>query len=280
MLPLCYEERPMLTRAMLGAAMIHELVHGDLAAFQARLRSGEVHVPQEKHLLVRYVRSMCEADKRCLNLRVLALLVEEGAAFDADEVHEAIAEALKHDHTMVRALTLQCEPQLETLALLFAQAHQIDLYFEIGGPLVDGMVHAVVAHAHETNVKETSRALDVLIGRKGAPIDERDSLGNTPLHRATFPQMTFTLLSIKADPNAVNRAGRTPLHMAPTPEIAALLLDFGANPTLKDMGQRTPAQTATSVAVRDVLRAERMPVSQKEKGEAHADGLLSYFEMN
>jgi hypothetical protein len=262
LLPLtCYEDRSLLSRNNTGTRMMYEMVQGGVEAFMVRVRRGEVHMPQEKNLLARYVRAMHEAKKEpALDRRMLAALVAEGAAMVECEVVEAVRVALTlHlNGAMIRLLVEECKRsssvRLEEVALLFVQEQRVELYFDLGGKLVRGMVIGVAAAAHVANTDETNLAFDQLIGQQGADIHERDGLGNTPLHRAMYPLAALTLLQMKADPNQTNEAGRTPLHTAPSAEIATMLLEFEASITARDVGGRTPFGTAVSEGVREVLR--------------------------
>ncbi len=50
---------------------------------------------------------------------------------------------------------------------------------------------------------------------RGVDVNERDVMGNTPLHASVrHPEMVELLISRGADVNAVNLLGETPLHLA------------------------------------------------------------------
>ena len=69
----------------------------------------------------------------------------------------------------------------------------------------------------------------------GEDVDERDSVGNTPLHRAAYAENSSAvtlLLDAAAEVSARNHRGTTPLHMAVDnegPEVVTALLEAGAD---------------------------------------------------
>ena len=77
---------------------------------------------------------------------------------------------------------------------------------------------------------------------KGANIEARDNLGNTPLHcvcNGGYKNRTLAryLLGKGANPEARNDEGRTPLHLAARTgdtDTISLLLDNGANIEARD----------------------------------------------
>jgi ankyrin repeat protein len=64
--------------------------------------------------------------------------------------------------------------------------------------------------------------------RAGAPVDARDSHGNTPLWKAVFafqggdPELIRTLLDAGADPDSTNNTGKSPRDMALTFDRAGI----------------------------------------------------------
>lgn len=76
----------------------------------------------------------------------------------------------------------------------------------------------------------------------GSSPEERDFLGNTPLHAAVrYPEMIAFLLRNGGDPGARNALGETPLHLAvPYRESVERLLAAGADPWAADAFGRTP----------------------------------------
>ncbi len=82
---------------------------------------------------------------------------------------------------------------------------------------------------------------ELALSRGGSP-EERDLLGNTPLHAgAKHPQMLELLLRSGGDPNARNALGETPLHKAAHHrDSVKVLLAAGADPAAADAFGRTP----------------------------------------
>jgi ankyrin repeat protein len=120
---------------------------------------------------------------------------------------------------------------------------------------------------------DAQRRLIELLVSAGAPVDQTDRGGVTPLHRAVrsrSPAAVAALLSAGADPHAATgQAGSTPLHLAVAPtgaggtagaaglqlEIVRLLLAAGA--TLADVDRHgvPVADRIRSQALRDALAA-------------------------
>ena len=76
---------------------------------------------------------------------------------------------------------------------------------------------------------------------KGVSVNERDLMGNTPLHYAgRYPLMMKFLIENGADVNARNFLGETPLHMAVRWKASVeILLAGGADRTLRTVFGRT-----------------------------------------
>ncbi|MCL1818230.1 MAG: ankyrin repeat domain-containing protein [Spirochaetaceae bacterium] len=76
---------------------------------------------------------------------------------------------------------------------------------------------------------------------KGVSVNERDLMGNTPLHWAVrYPLMIKFLIENGADINAQNFLGETPLHLAVRWKAAVeLLLAGGADRTKRTIFGRT-----------------------------------------
>ncbi|MFQ3621603.1 MAG: ankyrin repeat domain-containing protein [Spirochaetales bacterium] len=76
---------------------------------------------------------------------------------------------------------------------------------------------------------------------QGVEVNQRDLMGNTPLHKAVrYPEMVKLLLDKGADINAQNLLGETPLHIAiPYKETVELLLSRGADKGIKNFMGRT-----------------------------------------
>src|SRR5574341_1737836 len=82
---------------------------------------------------------------------------------------------------------------------------------------------------------DEKRAVE-LVKRGEADLEERNSVGETALHRAVekgMQRLAQALLSAKADPNAPSKHGETALHLAALytePDYVDLLLAAGADP--------------------------------------------------
>jgi hypothetical protein len=87
---------------------------------------------------------------------------------------------------------------------------------------------------------------------EGRLIDEKDRLGNTPLHYAAQKgdrDLIGSLLNARADANAQNNDGESPLFLLLRkegyyPDATALLLDCGADPNRPNKSGQTPLQFA------------------------------------
>jgi ankyrin repeat protein len=110
------------------------------------------------------------------------------------------------------------------------------------------ILHELVAQGDEARLAKAIAA--------GAPIDEPDGEGRTPLHVAAAESRFFAamlLVGRGADPNARDRERRTPLHLAADGaprrdgeriQIVKLLLAKGADPTARDASGRQPVDYA------------------------------------
>mmetsp|Transcript_26850 Transcript_26850/g.63854 ORF Transcript_26850/g.63854 Transcript_26850/m.63854 type:complete len:264 (+) Transcript_26850:74-865(+) len=79
--------------------------------------------------------------------------------------------------------------------------------------VVDGSKRTLFKIASDCNRNDQRELLDYLMDIPGAGTETADSNGNTPLHSAavTDPESTRSLVSARADINAVNKKGETPL---------------------------------------------------------------------
>jgi ankyrin repeat protein len=84
----------------------------------------------------------------------------------------------------------------------------------------------------------------------GSDINERDELGETPLHTAAvggYGEIASLLIAKGADVNARDVRGLTPLHAAAWmgyPNLVALLIEHGADINARDKDRVTPLHTA------------------------------------
>jgi ankyrin repeat protein len=76
---------------------------------------------------------------------------------------------------------------------------------------------------------------------RGVSVNERDLMGNTPLHWAVrYPDMVRFLIENGADVNARNVLGETPLHLAVRYKATVeVLLQSGADKTIRTVFGRT-----------------------------------------
>jgi len=76
---------------------------------------------------------------------------------------------------------------------------------------------------------------------RGVDVNERDVMGNTPLHASVkHPEMVELLVSRGADVNAVNLLGETPLHLAVKyKKTVEILLGKGADRRIPNFIGRT-----------------------------------------
>ena len=109
-----------------------------------------------------------------------------------------------------------------------------------------------------------------------APVDARDNLGLTPLHRAAWrgrAGLVGLFLDAGADVNARDHVGQTPLHLAALAcnrDVVELLLAKGADVNAKTRAGRTPLDLAAGVT--DYLStwvsshaSDVMPVEEPEQ---------------
>ena len=137
-------------------------------------------------------------------------------------------------------------------------------------------LHFAAIKGHLAIVRALLQASDVAV-------DARDSLGLTPLHRATAVAEDYSrwlpivqaLLEAGADPNAVHPDGGTPLLAAiyckTNTSIIEALLNGGANPELEGGGRYTPLHAACYVGRLDAVRA----LTRRQGGGPQLESLLT-----
>jgi ankyrin repeat protein len=76
---------------------------------------------------------------------------------------------------------------------------------------------------------------------QGVPVNQRDLMGNTPLHRAVrYPDMVKFLIENGALVNARNLLGETPLHLAVKYKATVeILLQSGADKSIRTVFGKT-----------------------------------------
>lgn len=119
-------------------------------------------------------------------------------------------------------------------------------------------LHAALDNVHRVVHGEV---VEVLLQR-GADVHARDSLGNTPLHKAVVfgaAVVVEALLERGADVNAVNKQITTALHKAVLggdQEVMEVLLSRGADVNIRDKGVCTPLHKA--VGVKNVAAVQKL----------------------
>lgn len=117
----------------------------------------------------------------------------------------------------------------------------------IAGPLLDA-------------VRNDDRALAERLLKSGAPVDERDDDGATPLAWAAIRSsvdIARLLLAAGANPNLASQLGVTPLAIAVangSPDLAGLLLDHRADPNLARENGETPLMIAARLGRVDLMK--------------------------
>jgi len=120
-------------------------------------------------------------------------------------------------------------------------------------------LHAAALNGH----KEIAE----LLIAKGADVDAKDALGNTPLYNTIsfnaaldgYKEIAELLIHNSADVNAQDKNGNTPLHEAATSglkEVVELLIANGADVNAKKKFGRTPLHGAATKGIAELLIAK------------------------
>ena len=120
-------------------------------------------------------------------------------------------------------------------------------------------LHAAALNGH----KEIAE----LLIAKGADVDAKDALGNTPLYNTIsfnaaldgYKEIAELLIQNSADVNAQDKNGNTPLHEAATSglkEVVELLIANGADVNAKKKFGRTPLHGAATKGIAELLIAK------------------------
>ena len=125
------------------------------------------------------------------------------------------------------------------------------------GPAGTTALHLLLSCNNGPGGNEQWDMLRLLVAH-GAPINQKDALGNTPLHLAVLcdPKAVSCLLSKGADIEAKNDSGATPLHRAAASDkdITALLIQKGADVNARDNSFNTPLLVATETGKTEIMK--------------------------
>lgn len=115
------------------------------------------------------------------------------------------------------------------------------------GIQVNGRHYRRMTPLHIAVFNENIEIIKLLIDR-GAKVNLRNKDGNTALNISTLIntdiEIIKLLLNSAADPNIGDLAKNTPLHRATKPEIAEILIDSGASIDAKNSSGNTPLHNA------------------------------------
>ena len=125
--------------------------------------------------------------------------------------------------------------------------------------------------------KGSHRELVKLLIEKGADVNARDDILDTPLHGASNKETAETLIKAGADVDVKNESGETPLHVVErqfdekkASEICELLIANGARVNEKKLNGQTPLDEANGNKrnkTTDLLRKHGGKTAQELKAE-------------
>ncbi len=168
----------------------------------------------------------------CQFTEVARVLLKSGAAVDTRDLH---GDSPLHS------------------ALLYHNADNITLLLQHGA---DATLPNAVGRA-PVHVADEVDTLALLLRHCPAATDARDQAGNSPLHYAVVAkdrERVKLLLRHSADAGSHNSVGATPLHLTSDPEIAQILLDAGVDPNAQDVNVNTPLHLAVKGRHKEVVR--------------------------
>ena len=130
---------------------------------------------------------------------------------------------------------------------------------DVNENVLSAPLHAAALNGH----KEIAE----LLIAKGADVDAKDALGNTPLYNTIlfnaaldgYKEIAELLIQNSADVNAQDKNGNTPLHEAATSglkEVVELLIANGAVVNAKKKFGRTPLHGAATKGIAELLIAK------------------------
>jgi len=139
---------------------------------------------------------------------------------------------------------------------------------DVNENVLSAPLHAAALNGH----KEIAE----LLIAKGADVDAKDALGNTPLYNTIlfnaaldgYKEIAELLIQNSADVNAQDKNGNTPLHEAATSglkEVVELLIANGADVNAKDNWGGTPLHRAKTKELAELLIEKGADVNAKKK---------------
>ncbi len=150
---------------------------------------------------------------------------------------------------------------ITTSPLWFASPEQAEVLLQAGANAKRGYLH---------NLWSAPKA--ALLIRFGADVDERNELGETPLHCVDNPELARVLIQNRAELEARDQSKRTPLHCAREPSVVAVLVEAGADVAAIDGFGNTPLHCActypaNAATIGALLIAGADPTCRNKQGD-------------